>query len=200
MTSTTILAAPPSSTTTRANTVSDSDQHSILLNHQHGEKPQTKAFCPRICTTNRIPTHEHGHCPLEHEIHGMCPTGEASPARSSTEEEPPSDSARLLHRVKHDRSILSLAVSEKFVFAGSQSGEILVRCVLRGLSRRTAPSSDSMMLTRVDLVDRYIPASCDSKGPLRKCAMSLSRYRYRRLATILLRRRRHHPSLERRYF
>ncbi|KAI5790462.1 WD40-repeat-containing domain protein [Pyronema domesticum] len=126
MTSTTILAAPPSSTTTRANTVSDSDQHSILLNHQHEKKSQTKPFCPRICTTNRIPKHEHGHCPLEHEIHGMCPTGEASPARSPTEEEPPSDSPRLLHRVKHDRSILSLAVSEKFIFAGSQSGEILI--------------------------------------------------------------------------
>ncbi|KAI5778432.1 hypothetical protein EDC01DRAFT_731807 [Geopyxis carbonaria] len=32
----------------------------------------------------------------------------------------------LLHRVRHERSILSLAVSNKFVFAGSQSGEILV--------------------------------------------------------------------------
>ncbi|KAA8909966.1 hypothetical protein FN846DRAFT_775710 [Sphaerosporella brunnea] len=33
---------------------------------------------------------------------------------------------RLLHRVQHHRSILSLAVSEKYVYAGSQSGDILI--------------------------------------------------------------------------
>lgn len=32
----------------------------------------------------------------------------------------------LLHRVKHERSVLSLAVSSKYVFAGSQTGEILI--------------------------------------------------------------------------
>lgn len=34
---------------------------------------------------------------------------------------------KLLHRVNHRRSILSLAVSKDYVYAGSQTGEILVR-------------------------------------------------------------------------
>jgi hypothetical protein len=44
----------------------------------------------------------------------------------------------LLHRVKHERSVLSLAVSSKYVFAGSQTGEILV-CLSRcaAMRRRT---------------------------------------------------------------
>lgn len=45
------------------------------------------------------------------------------------EEEAPS----LLHRVHHNRSILSLAVSDEFIFAGSQSGEILVCLILSSL-------------------------------------------------------------------
>lgn len=32
----------------------------------------------------------------------------------------------LFHRVRHNKSILAIAVSEQFVFAGSQDGEILV--------------------------------------------------------------------------
>jgi di- and tripeptidase len=32
----------------------------------------------------------------------------------------------LSHRMKHDKSILALAVSEHYIFAGTQGGEILV--------------------------------------------------------------------------
>jgi len=33
----------------------------------------------------------------------------------------------LSHRMKHDKSILALAVSSRYIFAGTQGGEILVR-------------------------------------------------------------------------
>ena len=33
----------------------------------------------------------------------------------------------LTHRMKHDKSILALAVSSQYIFAGTQGGEILVR-------------------------------------------------------------------------
>ena len=33
----------------------------------------------------------------------------------------------LVHRMKHDKSILALAVSSQHIFAGTQGGEILVR-------------------------------------------------------------------------
>jgi len=33
----------------------------------------------------------------------------------------------LAHRMKHDKSILALAVSSQYIFAGTQGGEILVR-------------------------------------------------------------------------
>jgi di- and tripeptidase len=33
----------------------------------------------------------------------------------------------LSHRLKHDKSILALAVSSKCIFAGTEGGEILVR-------------------------------------------------------------------------
>jgi di- and tripeptidase len=33
----------------------------------------------------------------------------------------------LSHRMKHDKSILALAVSSQYIFAGTQGGEILVR-------------------------------------------------------------------------
>jgi di- and tripeptidase len=32
----------------------------------------------------------------------------------------------LVHRMKHDKSILALVVSEQYIFAGTQGGEILV--------------------------------------------------------------------------
>ena len=32
----------------------------------------------------------------------------------------------LSHRMKHDKSILALAVSSQYIFAGTQGGEILV--------------------------------------------------------------------------
>lgn len=32
----------------------------------------------------------------------------------------------LVHRMKHDKSILALAVSSPYIFAGTQGGEILV--------------------------------------------------------------------------
>jgi hypothetical protein len=32
----------------------------------------------------------------------------------------------LAHRMKHDKSILALAVSAEYIFAGTQGGEILV--------------------------------------------------------------------------
>lgn len=35
----------------------------------------------------------------------------------------------LVHRMKHDKSILALAVSSQYIFAGTQGGEILVRRV-----------------------------------------------------------------------
>lgn len=33
----------------------------------------------------------------------------------------------LSHRMKHDKSILALALSSQYIFAGTQGGEILVR-------------------------------------------------------------------------
>lgn len=33
----------------------------------------------------------------------------------------------LAHRMKHDKSILALVVSSRYIFAGTQGGEILVR-------------------------------------------------------------------------
>lgn len=33
----------------------------------------------------------------------------------------------LAHRMKHDKSILALAASSQYIFAGTQGGEILVR-------------------------------------------------------------------------
>lgn len=33
----------------------------------------------------------------------------------------------LSHRMKHDKSILALAVSTEYIFAGTQGGEILVK-------------------------------------------------------------------------
>lgn len=36
------------------------------------------------------------------------------------------DAPKLLHRMKRDRSILSIAVGTQYVYAGSQSGEVLV--------------------------------------------------------------------------
>jgi di- and tripeptidase len=41
--------------------------------------------------------------------------------RSQTSENPP----ELLHRVQHDSSILSVAVSDQYIYAGTQEGEIL---------------------------------------------------------------------------
>jgi di- and tripeptidase len=32
----------------------------------------------------------------------------------------------LSHRMRHDKSILALAVSDRYIFAGTQGGEILV--------------------------------------------------------------------------
>ena len=35
----------------------------------------------------------------------------------------------LSHRMKHDKSILALAVSSQYIFAGTQGGEILVQII-----------------------------------------------------------------------
>ncbi|PWW77941.1 glutathione degradosome [Tuber magnatum] len=50
------------------------------------------------------------------------PVREAREGGGAVEEEMPT----LLHRVKHDGSILSLCVSDELIYAGSQSGEIMV--------------------------------------------------------------------------
>lgn len=42
----------------------------------------------------------------------------------------------LVHRMKHDKSILALAVSSQHIFAGTQGGEILVRWSMRGMQRK----------------------------------------------------------------
>ena len=36
------------------------------------------------------------------------------------------DAPRLDHRMRHDRSILAIALSDKYIYAGTQAGEILV--------------------------------------------------------------------------
>ncbi|KAI9696482.1 MAG: hypothetical protein M1820_008110 [Bogoriella megaspora] len=41
-------------------------------------------------------------------------------------EDGPNPSPALLHRMKHDKSILALAVSQDYIFAGTEGGEILV--------------------------------------------------------------------------
>lgn len=38
----------------------------------------------------------------------------------------PGRTPKLVHRMKHDKSILALAVSSESIFAGTQGGEILV--------------------------------------------------------------------------
>lgn len=38
----------------------------------------------------------------------------------------PNRTPALSHRMKHDKSILALAVSAQYIFAGTQGGEILV--------------------------------------------------------------------------
>jgi di- and tripeptidase len=48
-------------------------------------------------------------------------------AESNGVERPPSRTPVLAHRMKHDKSILALAVSSQYIFAGTQGGEILVR-------------------------------------------------------------------------
>jgi di- and tripeptidase len=35
----------------------------------------------------------------------------------------------LVHRVRHTSSILALAVSQQYIYAGTQAGEILVGCL-----------------------------------------------------------------------
>src|SRR5438067_9862957 len=48
--------------------------------------------------------------------------------------QPTGPTPTLFHRVRHDKSILALVVSDKYIFAGTQGGEILVGfdCFLRG--------------------------------------------------------------------
>jgi hypothetical protein len=49
--------------------------------------------------------------------------------KSSSVEKPAAMASRrpvLAHRMKHDKSILALAVSSQYIFAGTQGGEILV--------------------------------------------------------------------------
>lgn len=54
----------------------------------------------------------------------------AMPAMGSNGTEQPFPPAHptptLAHRMKHDKSILALAVSSQYIFAGTQGGEILV--------------------------------------------------------------------------
>ena len=115
-----------------------------------------RPFLQRVCTTNRRPFVVHDHCPsseapparqlrmgspgfsnagtapqpgtilhpYNHHHSATARTGLGANCLST--EEPADGGPRLLHRVKHDRSILSLAVSDNYVYAGSQSGDILV--------------------------------------------------------------------------
>jgi di- and tripeptidase len=110
-------------------------QHTPPNLHAHCPPPAKKPFSQRVCTTNRRPFVRHSECPHTTEM-SRAPTPlprwlDSSNGSAATTGPLPSASdcgfkARLLHRVQHDRSILSLAVSESYVYAGSQSGEILI--------------------------------------------------------------------------
>lgn len=50
-----------------------------------------------------------------------------APTRAETGHELSDRAPALAHRMKHDKSILALAVSSHSIFAGTQGGEILVR-------------------------------------------------------------------------
>jgi hypothetical protein len=135
------------------------------IDHQSCILQTQKPFCQRVCTTNRRPFVVHSHCPSSSETPAdealMCPSSANANSRAPTPlpkwldssrdgnatpppivrsaEDEAAEGPKLLHRVKHERSILSLAVSEKFVYAGSQSGEILVQfCSFPSLATNSA--------------------------------------------------------------
>jgi di- and tripeptidase len=51
---------------------------------------------------------------------------EVTDRASDVESRPVGQTVKNLHRLQHDNSILTLAVGEKFLYAGTQEGEILV--------------------------------------------------------------------------
>lgn len=56
----------------------------------------------------------------------------------------------LSHRMKHDKSILALAVSAQYIFAGTQGGEILVGWRRRACEPRILTSARSTASTRTN--------------------------------------------------
>lgn len=56
----------------------------------------------------------------------------------------------LSHRMKHDKSILALAVSSRYIFAGTQGGEILVR----KLDHVTGYEADNVQVYSLDTYER----------------------------------------------
>jgi di- and tripeptidase len=56
----------------------------------------------------------------------------------------------LSHRMKHDKSILALAVSAQYIFAGTQGGEILVEWTRRERELRILTSARSTASTRTN--------------------------------------------------
>ena len=86
----------------------DDEQVQDQDHHQHHQRParapgEKKPFLARVCTTNRRPHTTHT-CSMSTSTTGVT----------------------LLHRLHHSRSILSLALNGAHIFAGSQSGSILV--------------------------------------------------------------------------
>jgi hypothetical protein len=67
----------------------------------------------------------------------------------------------LAHRMKHDKSILALAVSSQYIFAGTQGGEILVR-MARDMVGRCADLDRSIVSIRTSSgkSSRRIRAAC----------------------------------------
>jgi di- and tripeptidase len=72
----------------------------------------------------------------------VAPASHDGSADSKTAETPAMESNTpvLAHRMIHDKSILALAISSQYIFAGTQGGEILVRSTeSQGRSLLTKP-------------------------------------------------------------
>lgn len=63
----------------------------------------------------------------------------------------------LSHRMKHDKSILALAVSSQYIFAGTQGGELLV-CTSEGISDQARWHHHQLMLPRYSVSTRMSAA------------------------------------------
>lgn len=93
-----------------------------------------------------------------------------------------SDQARtpsLVHRMKHDKSILALAVSSQYIFAGTQGGEILVYSLDTYELRRTIEAhrgsvlsltlSQDQSLLFSSATDPIVNVSCAAVVPECRC-------------------------------